>query len=431
MKITRPIAPAEPAGELIRGQSLFGEDQEYDRFFHLSRDQGFYPNPGVHFFPSELTINVPGGNSCLATGRLIGQTQQDGRTTFSFSSPPAKGISLICGPFQQVLELPGKLPIRVYASRLVRLEQTYSPAEMAAIGDFLVTTFGPLEVPELNILLQKGRDFGGLSHTGFIVNHLPPPARASREGTRRQFLAEGPLVLAEIRRDNLVHEMAHQWWGGLLSWKSYRDAWITEGLAHYSTLQYLRKVLSPSRFETLIAHQVRWAIRKSPKGPIVYGQRIANVSGDYDAYQSVVYAKAALVITMLRDMIGEEELHTRLRGALQKFRYRSISSAQMAAHMAQGDPLLSRFFTLWLNQRTTPEVTFTTKVEGNTATIATRQAGEAFIFPLRVTLETDRGDIERTVVVSEASQQFPLDAGTRIISVKVASGASPVVLREE
>ncbi|HNX97249.1 MAG TPA: M1 family aminopeptidase, partial [Candidatus Aminicenantes bacterium] len=422
------INPVEAGGDLLRGQSLFGEDQEYDQFSHLSRDQSFYPNPGVHFFPSEFSISLPNGNSCLATGRLTGQTQQNGRTTFTFSSPPAKGVSLICGPFQKERVIPGKLPLNVYSSRLIRLEHVYDPVELSAIGDFLVTTFGPLELPELNILLQKGRDFGGVSNTGFIVCHLPPASHSFRESTRRRVIIEGPLVLDEIRRDNLVHEMAHQWWGGLLSWKNYKDVWITEGLAHYATLQYLRRTLSPARFHTLIAGQVRWAIRKSTRGPIAYGQRIANVTGDYDAYQAIVYSKSALVISMLRHMLGEEELHKRLRGALEKFRHRSITGAQMTTHLAQGDPLLTRFFSQWLNQRRVPAAAFTTRLEGNTAVITVRQSGESWVFPLGVTLKTGQGDLERTIVVSEAEQEFRLEAGTPVQAVRVDNRESPVTL---
>jgi len=32
------------------------------------------------------------------------------------------------------------------------------------------------------------------------------------------------------------HEVAHQWWGNVVGWDSYRDQWITEGLANYIAL---------------------------------------------------------------------------------------------------------------------------------------------------------------------------------------------------
>ena len=46
--------------------------------------------------------------------------------------------------------------------------------------------------------------------------------------------------VAKILSDNVIaHETAHQWWGDLLSWKSYRDQWLFEALANYSALLLL------------------------------------------------------------------------------------------------------------------------------------------------------------------------------------------------
>jgi aminopeptidase N len=39
----------------------------------------------------------------------------------------------------------------------------------------------------------------------------------------------------------LVHETAHQWWGDLVLWKSYRDQWLMEGLANYASLLVLEQ----------------------------------------------------------------------------------------------------------------------------------------------------------------------------------------------
>lgn len=43
----------------------------------------------------------------------------------------------------------------------------------------------------------------------------------------------GMLLLTPLA-DHLPHETAHQWWGDLVSWRSYRDQWLSEGFAEYS-----------------------------------------------------------------------------------------------------------------------------------------------------------------------------------------------------
>ena len=48
-------------------------------------------------------------------------------------------------------------------------------------------------------------------------------------------------VTRALNSQVLVHETAHQWWGDLVFWKSYRDQWIAEGLANYSSLLLLEQ----------------------------------------------------------------------------------------------------------------------------------------------------------------------------------------------
>jgi aminopeptidase N len=36
----------------------------------------------------------------------------------------------------------------------------------------------------------------------------------------------------------IAHETAHQWWGDMVSWRSYRDQWLSEGFAEYSGILY-------------------------------------------------------------------------------------------------------------------------------------------------------------------------------------------------
>ena len=57
---------------------------------------------------------------------------------------------------------------------------------------------------------------------------------------------------AKILSENVIaHETAHQWWGDLLSWKSYRDQWLFEALANYSALMLLESE-SPSQFHMIM-----------------------------------------------------------------------------------------------------------------------------------------------------------------------------------
>lgn len=110
------------------------------------------------------------------------------------------------------------------------------------------------------------------------------------------------------------HEVAHQWWGNLVTWHSYRDQWICEGLANYVALLFSdsRKETSHS-LDTWLAHYRDDLTARLPgkdddlvdsAGPLALGFRL-NSSLTPSGYPQVVYAKATWVFQMLRMMLRE------------------------------------------------------------------------------------------------------------------------------
>ena len=110
-----------------------------------------------------------------------------------------------------------------------------------------------------------------------------------------------------------VHEVAHQWWGNVVGWSSYRDQWINEGLAVYLALLFADSQKIPDH--TLLAWLNRYRkrlISKPPDadiapgdiGPVTMGMRLSS-SKSPDAYDVVVYSKGAWVFHMLREMLRD------------------------------------------------------------------------------------------------------------------------------
>ncbi len=110
----------------------------------------------------------------------------------------------------------------------------------------------------------------------------------------------------------IAHETAHQWWGNIVSWRSYRDQWLSEGFAEYSGMLYAgrRDREGPKALADLIREH-RESLRNQPRtvlgmgsgrlndlGPITYGLRL-NTTKTLGAYQTLVYNKGALVLRML------------------------------------------------------------------------------------------------------------------------------------
>ena len=423
------IDASSEAGDLVWNNLKEQRRKGGDRFYILNRDQNFYPNPGHHFFKSRVKISLPFPMQCLASGNLRSQQKIGDRNEFVFESPGTKGISLVCGNFAKLLTVPSKVPVQIYGNPKLRIKDFFSVAEIQNYFDFLLEKFGTLEIDDLNLLLRRHQGYGGLSNQGFVIFNLVDTNSLDDDLSRvRRIRSESPVVFTDINRDNLVHELAHQWWGGVISWNSYQDQWLTEGLAQFSTLLYLQNSVSENQFRKVVTSAKKWVFRNNDAGPIIFGKRIANLSQNLNIYQSIVYNKAALVFLMLREIMGEEEMLLRLRKVLADFKYQSIASARFIQHISHGDRRLRKFFNGWIFSRRIPDVQYQVKISGQTAEISFSQPHTDFVFPVGIWIVTAVEKSFRTLIVEEKVQKFRIFEKTPIQSVEIDAGVAPVNL---
>ncbi len=109
----------------------------------------------------------------------------------------------------------------------------------------------------------------------------------------------------------ISHETAHQWWGDIVIWRSYRDQWLSEGFAEYSGILYTALREKGTGGSDELIGQMRRSLKEPPVtqtglgkgrlndvGPIIAGHRLST-SKTYGAYQALIYNKGALVLRML------------------------------------------------------------------------------------------------------------------------------------
>jgi hypothetical protein len=111
----------------------------------------------------------------------------------------------------------------------------------------------------------------------------------------------------------ISHETAHQWWGDVVSWRSYRDQWLSEGFAEYSGIMYTGMRDGAGSRDELIS-QLRESLRLPPRsevnfgkgrlvdvGPLILGHRLSTRK-TRNAYTTLIYNKGALVLRMLHSL---------------------------------------------------------------------------------------------------------------------------------
>jgi hypothetical protein len=110
----------------------------------------------------------------------------------------------------------------------------------------------------------------------------------------------------------LPHEIAHQWWGDLVGWQTYRDQWIVEALANYSALlmmegrqpDLVRRVLQKYREDLLVKNKDGEPLRDA--GPVTLGLRLSS-SHFPNGYEAISYGRGTWLLHMLRHMLRDAE----------------------------------------------------------------------------------------------------------------------------
>ncbi|HEX8882387.1 MAG TPA: M1 family aminopeptidase [Candidatus Acidoferrum sp.] len=168
------------------------------------------------------------------------------------------------------------------------------------------------------------------------------------------------------------HEVAHQWWGNVVGWSSYRDQWIDEAISNYLALLFADTRGNPEHtLRVWLSRYRRQLTEKSPDadkpaaeiGALTLGLRL-NSSKSPSAYERVVYAKGSWIIHMLREMLRQpgskqpdERFTVLLRKLESKYAYRALTtddlqheveSAMTPAMALEGGRSMDWFFDEWV-----------------------------------------------------------------------------------
>ena len=171
--------------------------------------------------------------------------------------------------------------------------------------------FGKLPFNRLALTQQPAPNFGQAWPTLVYM-----PFTAFMDQTQR-YLATGGNVRAatdDFFEYVAPHEIAHQWWGHMVGWKSYHDQWMSEGFAEFSASLYVQQVLRDEhRFIEFWNKQRDRITQSSPRthdlkpytvGSVTQGSRLRTGKTGL-AYQFLVYPKGAYILHMLRMMMSD------------------------------------------------------------------------------------------------------------------------------
>jgi aminopeptidase N len=179
------------------------------------------------------------------------------------------------------------------------------------------------------------------------------------------------------------------------------------------------------------------AAERSAEGPVYLGYRLGLLQSNSRIFRALVYNKSAVVLHMLRRLIGDEAFFNGLRRFYNGSRYEKASTEDLRFAMEwESGRSLERFMDRWIHGSTLPNLTFSHRVEaagsGQELVLRFEQVGEVFDVPVTVTVEyADRRSADVLVALTEQSVEarIPLDGVFRSVSVETRDGTLAEVRR--
>jgi hypothetical protein len=179
--------------------------------------------------------------------------------------------------------------------------------------EYYAERFGPYPYSRLALTQMPGRDSQGWPGLVFLSSY------AFLNAEEREQRHQQPFLMA-LEQQIPAHETAHQWWGDLVTWSTYRDQWLSEGLANYCAMMMLQEK-DPAGFREVMEKYRQDLLEKNksgafPKdaGPVTLGGRLLS-SHFPEGYEAISYGRGTWLFHMLRTMLQDGALQGAGRGA--------------------------------------------------------------------------------------------------------------------
>jgi hypothetical protein len=425
----------------LEAASSFGEPEPS---YLYTNQSNWYPRPSTgHYATATLRITVPAGLACVASGEReaaspvilpAGDSTPPRKTYVFHATRPLRYLAFVVtrlAPIESVVvDFPPSstdtadpndtqyraLNLSVEATP-GRARRSRAVAERAVdIARFYQSLLGDSPYSSLTVTLVESDTPGGHSPGYFALLYEPPsPVQSTRND---------PASFEQFPDFVVAHELAHQWWGQAVGWRSYHEQWLSEGFSQYFAALYAEHQRGPEGrtvFRSVMRHMRKWAIDETDAGPISLGSRLGHIEGDRRILRALVYSKSAVVLHMLRRLVGDEVFFRGLQQFYRTSRFRSVGTAEFRAamEMEAGRPL-NRFFDRWINGSELPRLGFSYRVEGTDVVLRIEQTGAVFDLPLLVTLQYATGppvDVLVAVTDSVVERRVPLRGTLRAAEI--------------
>jgi hypothetical protein len=430
-------------------------------YFPVSRENWYPNNPGAalgEFALYDMTFHIPKGLRIAATGELVSESNDGGQNvTVWKSEAPQTVAGFSFGKFKIEEAKLSKPEYQVQSFANVEspnwvqgLQQeaqgnpsqaghgtfgVLNKAPEVALGTMSTTGLNKKALAEGELAIQVYTDYFGPSS----FKHIQLTQQtACNFGQSWPELVWVPIcyyfdttVRHQLKMDwgdrgywkvVTAHEVAHQWWGHTVGFRSYRDQWMSEGFADMSASLYLTLIeKNPQKFITfwndereLLLERNAEGFRAIDAGPVTMGYRLSNSRTGFDLTRRLIYPKGAYILHMVRMIMhdnrtGDQRFKEMMQDFVKTYTGKSATTEEFKAviekHMtgdldAEGNQKMDWFFNEYVYGTQLPtyklDYSFDTGAEGDIVfsfKVTQSNVKDDFRMPVPIYLELADGNM--------------------------------------
>ena len=296
-----------------------------------------------------LDVIVPSGQMAVGNMPIVSSEELgNGKKHVRFATTPRMSTYLLffgLGDFERATKMADGTEIGVITKKGALAQSRFALDESAALLREYNDYFGVrYPLPKLDNIAAPGRSqfFGAMENWGAVF-------------TFEYGLLLDPAISTQSDKENiyttLSHEMAHQWFGDLVTMRWWDDLWLNEGFASWMESRTTQR-LHPE-WNTALSNVAGRESAMSQDAlrtthPVI--QRIATVEQASQAFDGITYQKGKAVISMLEAYVGADTWRTAVRSYMRKHAYGNTVSDDLWREVdaAAGKPVsaIAHDFTL-------------------------------------------------------------------------------------
>ncbi len=318
----------------------------------------------------DLSVVVDKGDTAISNSKIVADTPGpgEGKHTLKFATTPKMSTYLVAlevGDFQCLEGGADGVPIRVCATPDKKELGKFALESAEHILKFYNQYYG-IKYPFQKLDLVALPDFGAgaMENTGDITYREEALLADDRTASIGQLKGIGAVT---------AHEIAHQWFGDLVTMQWWDDIWLNEGFATWMTNKPLAAwkpewniwpAQGPLAVDALKSTRPIHASAKEVNTPAQIGT----------LFDGIAYGKTAAVLRMLESWLGEEPFRKGVNSYLEKHAYGNTTAADFwnAMAKASGKPV-DKVMPTWVEQAGAPMLSVQAQCTGNQTTVELSQ----------------------------------------------------------